>query len=410
MHKRVFLITTSFPYGDGEQFLKTELDVWKEYGNAEVVLVPLKKMSNSLQKMPESIVVDDYFCSKPEFSVLSKFLLLIKALRFSEAYREFCSEIIFFPKKMKFFLASLIELQYYTDVFESFIQKKENVESAVFYTYWHNEATYALQRLKRKYGYTLISRIHGYDLYRERRKYGYIPFKKRFIDHLDRLFIITPSAVPYLEKTYGFSRGKLEVSRLGVKDRHIIAEVSPPGELHIVSCSSMVEVKRLEKIVDALEILAKRKSDLRIVWTHIGTGPLEKTIKMRSDNKLGILKNVSSIFLGALENNAVFEYYRTKPIDVFVNVSDSEGVPVSIMEALSCHIPVIAPDIGGIKDMIIDGVNGKMLHVPAPTAVAEALSETAFYKDPVVRTEAYRIFRDKYDARKNYQNFIDRIG
>ena len=57
-------------------------------------------------------------------------------------------------------------------------------------------------------------------------------------------------------------------------------------------------------------------------------------------------------FTGPISNNKVFELYRTTPIDLFINVSKSEGIPVSIMEALSVSIPVLATNCGGIEEIV----------------------------------------------------------
>lgn len=58
--------------------------------------------------------------------------------------------------------------------------------------------------------------------------------------------------------------------------------------------------------------------------------------------------NVAYNFVEYLNNEEVYTFYRNNRVDVFLNVSESEGVPVSIMEAMSCHIPTIAPDVGGM--------------------------------------------------------------
>jgi len=48
-----------------------------------------------------------------------------------------------------------------------------------------------------------------------------------------------------------------------------------------------------------------------------------------------------------LPHNDVLNYYASNPVDVFINTSSSEGLPVSIMEAMSFGIPVIATNVGG---------------------------------------------------------------
>ena len=55
------------------------------------------------------------------------------------------------------------------------------------------------------------------------------------------------------------------------------------------------------------------------------------------------------------------ELYKEKPFDIFLNVSSSEGLPVSIMEAISFGMPVIATDVGGTSEITITGKTGLLL-------------------------------------------------
>ncbi|MDD0858820.1 glycosyltransferase [Arthrobacter alpinus] len=55
---------------------------------------------------------------------------------------------------------------------------------------------------------------------------------------------------------------------------------------------------------------------------------------------------------GAVANDEVLNFYRNHEISVFINVSTSEGVPVSIMEAISFDIPVVATSVGGTPEIV----------------------------------------------------------
>ncbi|WP_243669706.1 glycosyltransferase [Methanoculleus chikugoensis] len=87
--------------------------------------------------------------------------------------------------------------------------------------------------------------------------------------------------------------------------------------------------------------------------------------------------NVSHRFTGYLDNAAVLEHYRQSPIDVFINVSESEGIPVSIMEAESCGIPVIATAVGGIPEIVSDATGILLPEHPAPRDIAKAVVRIA---------------------------------
>ncbi|MCK7489734.1 MAG: glycosyltransferase [Anaerotruncus sp.] len=113
---------------------------------------------------------------------------------------------------------------------------------------------------------------------------------------------------------------------------------SSDGLLRIVTCSYIVPLKRLELFVSSL-----MKVSRKVIWTHIGDGQ-DKGKIFELSTKLP--NNIQSNFLGHLENKDVLDYYQNNPVDLFVNVSSYEGVPVSIMEALSFGIEPVATDKG----------------------------------------------------------------
>jgi glycosyltransferase involved in cell wall biosynthesis len=142
-------------------------------------------------------------------------------------------------------------------------------------------------------------------------------------------------------------------------------------------------------------------------WSHIGDGILYKKLLKLAEDRLGDKKNIQFEFLGNINNKKVYEFYKTHNIDVFINVSKSEGVPVSIMEAMSCHIPIVAPDVGGISDMIENGQSGILLSEECDIyEIVKAIGQISFFKEQKVRDKAYEIFLDRYHAKKNYSDFV----
>ena len=63
--------------------------------------------------------------------------------------------------------------------------------------------------------------------------------------------------------------------------------------------------------------------------------------------------------LGRVDNNLEF----LNSLDLLINTSSIEGIPLTAMEAISQGTPVIAPNIGGISELIIDGQNGYLYDV-----------------------------------------------
>lgn len=405
--KDIILITNSFPFLPGEQFLETEVLFYKD-NNLSIMPITdnIKK-----REINNSIKIDTYLIEN-KICNLRKVKLLINSLFSSLFYKELLINKAYIKDRIKSFIYSIIQYNNYLELFEKYFKNTDrNLENTIIYTYWNNEITYALQTLKSIYKFKLISRIHGYDIYQERHISNYIPLKINFTKNIDKIFTITTSANEYLIKNYGFNKELIELSRLGVINQNITTKASKKDSFNIVSCSFLEKVKRIDKIIDSIALIAENEKNIKYKWTHIGNGKLSENIEKKAYQKLNHLSNVEYKLMGNLTNYKVFKYYQYNEIDVFINVSESEGVPVSIMEAMSCKIPIIAPNIGGIKDMINDNKNGFLLNKnPDIQEISEALKNVSFFKKNITRESSYNIFLEKYDAKKNYNDFLETIN
>jgi glycosyltransferase involved in cell wall biosynthesis len=106
------------------------------------------------------------------------------------------------------------------------------------------------------------------------------------------------------------------------------------------------------------------------------------------------------------------EYYRQNPVDVIVNVSESEGgSPVSIMEAVSCGIPAIATMVGGNPEIVSER-NGILLRAnPSPDEIAEAFF--ALLDNPEdwrrKREGSRSVWQERYNAEQNFNAFANHL-
>ena len=147
-----------------------------------------------------------------------------------------------------------------------------------------------------------------------------------------------------------------------------------------------------------------KQTDIKIKWTHIGNGPLYNTILEKAKM---LNSNIDVNILGALTNSEVINYYAQHHIDLFINVSESEGVPVSIIEALSFGIPVFATNVGGTSE-IVDNHVGELLS-PDITARELAMKIVQFAESSTFenfRINARKRWEDKCSAEKNYGEFM----
>lgn len=295
----------------------------------------------------------------------------------------------------------------------SSIIKKETKSfdgNVVLYSYWLSKGAYTIARNKKipnvKY---VVSRAHGYDLYEERNSLNYLPFREYINQKLDCIAFISQTGCDYFQHRWN-STGTTAHKRvipLGVSKYNWIKQVAHSDKIVIASCSACIEIKRLDliyKFVNCLNEMTTKK----IVWIHIGDGPLlDQYCKMRFDS------NVEIHFLGYIDNQKIRRVYSKNNVDYFINMSDSEGIPVSIMEAMSCGIPCIARNVGGNSEiitsdngLIIDNktINDEILKKYAILLLNSIENNEKYRK---LSTEAYCKWNKEYNSKINYAKFID---
>ena len=102
---------------------------------------------------------------------------------------------------------------------------------------------------------------------------------------------------------------------------------------------------------------------------------------------------------------------RDRPYHVFLNVSSSEGVPVSIIEAMSFGIPCIATNVGGTGEIVVDHYNGILLEENFDVeTLARHIKEFASMSNnayQIYRLHARQSYMVGYNADKNYRSFMN---
>jgi len=400
MNNSLLLLTDSFPYGKGETFLETEIRFLSE-GFETVHLFPLHGKGAVRTQFPNVVVHEPFLSFHPKRQSL-KLLLngLFNTCPCWFAVKELIAKSIYKkPAQLRTWLAATL-------VFRAACANHDRLTTlhflssdnqTVVYSYWGDKLAFLIPFLKKKNpAVKSIARFHRTDLYEEF-KSGYVPFRSLLLPALDHCVCIAENGEQYLMQRYPTLIRRIHLFRLGVFNHG--TNPSNTGKFHLVSCSFMVPVKRISLLIDALKLI-----DFPLTWTHIGIGALYDQLTNQAKQ---LPDNVEVEFWGEKTNAEVLEYYKTVPIDLFINVSASEGVPVSIMEALSFGIPVIATDAGGSGEIVDDSV-GKLLPV-AIDAKDISYCITDFYNNndtQIYRDNAKKRWQERCDAEKNYSEFV----
>ena len=156
--------------------------------------------------------------------------------------------------------------------------------------------------------------------------------------------------------------------------------------------------------------VAKENPHITNQWVHLGGGQQYQYIKDLT-SQLSI-ENLEIKLPGNMSNNDVFEHYKTHKIDLFINVSSSEGIPVTFMEAFSYSIPILAIDNGGVSE-IVNNENGVLLnHSSNIEEVALSISHCVKNKGELFakKSMARRAWERSYNADENYIDFCKELN
>lgn len=142
------------------------------------------------------------------------------------------------------------------------------------------------------------------------------------------------------------------------------ADESPSFDLIVTG--RLAHIKRIDVCLQAIRNVVEKLPEVRAVI--VGDGKLSDELHSLSVN-LGIDHNVS--FVG--HQNDVENWLRRSKI--FVLTSDSEGLSLSMMEAMMCGLPVVVSDVGDLADLVEDGVNGFLVPCRSPELFATRIVE-----------------------------------
>lgn len=134
-----------------------------------------------------------------------------------------------------------------------------------------------------------------------------------------------------------------------------------PGQTFVIGTAGrLVPVKDFGLFIAVAELLRKH-SEIRFLLA--GDGPLYSELQRKVDT----LRLENFTFTGHIDDMSTF-YAQ---VDLFMNTSLHEGIPMTILEAMSRGIPIVAPLVGGIPEIINDGVDGFLVKGRDPHLYAE---------------------------------------
>ncbi len=159
--------------------------------------------------------------------------------------------------------------------------------------------------------------------------------------------------------------------------------ISPTAPV-IGAIGRLSPVKALDVLIEAAALLRSGLPDLRVLL--VGRGAEEDRLR-----RLAAARGVEDVVLLLGERVDVSAVLAA--LDVAATCSDSEGIPLAVLEYMAAGLPVVATRVGGLPELVQEGVNGFLVPPRDPSALADALGR--LLADPALRAELGRAGRER---------------
>jgi glycosyltransferase involved in cell wall biosynthesis len=268
----------------------------------------------------------------------------------------------------------------------------------LLHAHFATEATAMAIELATEHQLPFTFTAHGYDIHRKAPP----DFGARAAA-AKAVVTVSQSNADYIGRTFGVPPSHIHIIPCGV-DTERFQPASAIGlmpETPLIVCvARQVTVKNLGLLLDACSLLAMRGTNFRCVL--VGDGPCRGELEEKRA-RLGLGGFVQ--MPGAAEQADVLKWWQRASIGVLT--SDNEGMPVSLMEAAACGVPVAATAVGGVPELVADGATG--LLVPPNDAGALTAALERLLGEPGLRTRLGTAARQRAEKKFSVRRQVDQL-
>lgn len=370
----------------------------------KVVIFPLQNEAGKLRQVPANVEVEFLFGDKSEMPYQIKDVFkMLDVLMYELSYQP--------VKTLNYFRynVSFLKSQYSkAKITDNYLKKYYSKGDVVLYSYWFDTWSLILSLVKKIHRYQLFnfhSRAHGFDVFEDQTLHMYHPFKNFMLENIRSVYSVSEKGKRHLQNR--FPRFHQKIKRLYLGSPFFpFHDMAAENELVIASCADVRDIKRLDLVP---KILKQLPAAFKVKWVLIGGGQMLEQVK-ESCRSLG--NNITCVFTGHLPPAEVIGYYATHRVDLFLSVSRSEGLPFTMMEAISFGIPLMSTDVGGCSE-ICNEKTGILIHKDFD--VKDVAKQIVAFSESKMNTSEFRkgvrkFWEDNFNAEKNYEQFYKEIS
>jgi glycosyltransferase involved in cell wall biosynthesis len=208
---------------------------------------------------------------------------------------------------------------------------------------------------------------------------------------IDRTIFVSDALRQDIEPRLGLPSNRIGVVHNGVdtvrfapgRSRHLREQFNIRDDEFVIGAVGNIRTsKAYDVLLRAVAALRDRGTPVRcLIAGNAGWDETQETVDalMRDLHLEGTVH-----FCGFVEDSAAF----LRGVDMFVLTSRTEGFSIATLEAMATGLPVVATRCGGPEEIVTDGVDGSLVPVGSPAAVADALLD--YINDPARREQAGR--------------------
>jgi glycosyltransferase involved in cell wall biosynthesis len=190
-------------------------------------------------------------------------------------------------------------------------------------------------------------------------------FENRTYQQSDFIFSISSSTAQSLKADYNLSKDKIQIVPIGCKDLNVNPKLELDARKSLLFVGRLDERKGIQFLLESAVILEKLMPDFEL--NVVGKGPLFDVANtfIRENNLSGFVR-----LMGHVNDEHLQELYDKTAI--FLAPSVFEGLGLAALSAAAQGIPVVARDVPGLSDIVLNGQSGFLTKASSPEDFAEA--------------------------------------
>ncbi len=257
-------------------------------------------------------------------------------------------------------------------------------------------------------GCRIVLNLHGT---RPSVKFASYSFHRWFVNRVASMasYIVVPNTVDWdgLKQIYSVDVPSEVVRNTTYVPEHFRQSLKRPekrsGPVSLIVVGRLSEAKGAWDLLQALALVIKEEPSVSLTWVGLGASPSDDIYARELCASLGIEANVR--LAGQVADSE--KYLELEQSDIFVLPTHSEGFPLALLEAMAMGLPVVTTPVGGIPEVIIDGVNGYLVLPKDIESLADRI--LTLLREPDKREQMGEANRKLYWEQLSARKVVDRI-